>query len=1055
MTTSIIIPVHNRWDLTDECLRSVFAHTSGAFEVIVVDDASTDQTPLELARHPVRVLRNDERRAYSFNNNQAARVARGTHLCLLNNDTVVTPGWLEGMLEVAAREADIGVVGNKHLFPGTGLLHHCGMAVTTDGRPLHLHPHSDPALPAVNYERDLDMVSFACCLIPRDWYLELGGLDESYRNGYEDCDFCLRTKAAGRRVVYTPASVILHHGQQTPGRTDTDGVNAARFTATWGATMPRTLERIAEADRRHDAAMAAVPRSAPRGAQGIHLAIDFSQGNALTWVAAELAVALADAGRPVSIPCTAQLSPLLEPRLATRLASLMHDTPHRSFHVRFSHYWPHLFRQETHGEVDAELFVTNYRFRGATAPLDPWSRNLVSNAARKLALSTFSRQSLADLGVPDSRSAVVPPGYSPEIEELFATPRSRSDRAVRRLLVVTNSHDLNRYGTDLLVPALARAFHRHDPVEIHIKDYGTASGTTALRDLVAAHPGLPPVVWHTTFLSKHDLIRLYGEMDLLVCPFRGEGYAMKILDAMAIGLPVMMPAFGGPLEYAPAGGFLPLEYDEVPLGRCYDTEHHLVGPGAYWCEPRQASLVEALVRYARDPAAAEAAGAVARGHVFGRFTWKNAALAMAVALDGWFAEKERRVSRRRRPASLPTSVVIPTKDRPEELTATLRGYARQTEDDFEIVLVNDHGDLEAVRAAAAPFARRLRLRVIDNRGNPGPGAARNLGLELADGDVLLVTGDDIVPSSSLVARHRQAHARHPERETAFVGFVDWHPSLKIDWLARHIVGDGGQQFNFRDMAHGQIVPHDRFFTSNVSWKRGFTADLEQIFAETFRLAAFEDIELGHRLARRGMRLRYLADAVGHHLHAMTVRSFLARMRNVGGMCTVFAGTSPGAMPEEHLRLFDELERERRRRAHAGSDDGVSSAEMTLEPIIAALERLVADEGVQRNLEPLCRTLFDNLCRTFWRIGQAEEWARGSLATEWVAEWVVAQDVASLRSPRAQPAAPVATPSHRFSTRIRDWSMRYDAAVRLRSWLRDRRRVRRLARAVKGRSLDPS
>jgi GT2 family glycosyltransferase len=52
------------------------------------------------------------------------------------------------------------------------------------------------------------MVTFACVLIPRPLYHELGGLDEAYRNGYEDCDFCLRARQAGRQVVYTPASTL-------------------------------------------------------------------------------------------------------------------------------------------------------------------------------------------------------------------------------------------------------------------------------------------------------------------------------------------------------------------------------------------------------------------------------------------------------------------------------------------------------------------------------------------------------------------------------------------------------------------------------------------------------------------------------------------------------------------------------------------------------------------------------------------------------------------------------------------------------------------------------
>ncbi|MFM9196167.1 MAG: glycosyltransferase, partial [Planctomycetia bacterium] len=654
-----------------------------------------------------------------------------------------------------------------------------------------------------------------------------------------------------------------------------------------------------------------------RGDDGIHLAIDLSQASALAWVAGELAVALADIGQRVSIPRTGGLSPTLEPRLRARLPALMAARPCRTYHVKLNHYWPQFLMQEISGEINAELFVTNYRFRGEIHPLDMWSRNLAMNGVRKLPMSTFCRDSLTDIGVPADRCAVVPPGYSPEIESLFPQPRPPRVAGVRRLFVVTNSHDLNRYGTDILVRALARAYGPQDPVEIHIKDYGASSGSRTLRESIAAQASFPRVVWHEKFLGKEDLIRLYGEMDLMLCPFRGEGYAMKIVDAMAVGLPVMMPAFGGPMEYAPPAGFLSLPFDEIPVGPCLDTDQYLVGPGAFWCEVREDAFVEALRSYLAAPAAADEAAAVARTHVYGRFTWAHAARCLVSALQGWQGERQHVIARRHRSATRPLSVIIPTKDRPVELAKTLEGYRGQTDDSFEIVLVNDHGDSRSVRDVVAAAGSGLRVVVIDNDGPPGPGAARNRGLEVAEGDVVLVTGDDIIPAPDLVARHRDAHRRHPDPEDAFVGRIVWHPDMEPAWFADHIVGAGGQQFAFGDTVDGQELSFGQFYTSNVSWKRALTADCEQIFSESFRDAAFEDIELGYRLSGRGLRLRYLAHAEGRHLHPMTPRSFFARMRRVGRMRTVLASIHPRLMPKEDTDFFLELEVERRRRL-AGS-----------------------------------------------------------------------------------------------------------------------------------------
>lgn len=800
-----------------------------------------------------------------------------------------------------------------------------------------------------------------------------------------------------------------------------------------------------------------------QGDEGIHLAVDLSQGSALSWVVGELAVALSDIGQRVSIPRIRALSETLEPRLRPRLSSLMTDQPCRTYHIKLNHYWPQFLMQEVSGEVNAELFVTNYRFRGEMYPLDMWSRNLVTNGVRKLPMSSFCGDSLSDLGVSAAQCAVVAPGYSPEIDALFPEGKAFGDSGIRKLLVVTNSHDLNRYGTDILIPALAKAFSPSDSVEIHIKDYGSSSGSRELRDLVAAQPSFPKVVWHESFLSKENLIRLYGEMDLMVSPFRGEGYAMKIIDAMAVGLPVMMPAFGGPMEYAPSGGFLPLAFDEVPVGKCYDTDHYLVGPGAYWCQVREEALVDSLRAYLTNPSRADDAARVARAHISGRYTWKNAARSLVESLQTWRAEKETKTSRRRRPATLPLSVIMPTKDRPTELAKTLRGYADQGSQSFELLIVNDHGDGDAVRHIVHSIGGQLRARVIDNNGLPGPGAARNLGLEAADGDIFLVTGDDIIPAPDLIARHLDAHRRYPAVEDAFVGQVDWHPDMNLDWFTRHIVGEGGQQFDYRWLSDEQHVPFDRFYTSNVSWKRALTADLEQIFSEAFRYAAFEDVELGYRLSKRGLTLRYLAHALGHHLHPMTPRSFWERMRRVGAMRTVLTAMHPRLVGSEGLLFYQDLEIERRRRAVCNGAVIGPSWERIVEPSLIAFETVdtraesadTPQPGIpvscigdrESGAAPLRRMLFDDICETFSQIGQAQEWSRELQDQEWPAAWIALMRIAQRgATTHDSESSQQASPTQTIRTILPHFLLRHRLSNSFRTWLREFKQHRRRHRS---------
>ncbi len=251
--TSIIIPIHNCLELTQACLKSIEQNTTAPYELILIDDQSDAPTADFLKGLPsehVHLLRNKIRQSYSINNNAGARVAKGKYLCLLNNDTLVCSNWLTPMIQRMEKESTIGVLGNKHLFPDSGLLHHCGMAFDNTGFPLHLHANTNPSLSAANRQRDLQCVTFACVVIPRTTYQQLNGLDEDYKNGFEDCDFCLRTQKAGLRVTYTPKSTIFHYGQSTPGRQDFDDQNWQLFHSRWAKTITMDMEHIITKDER-------------------------------------------------------------------------------------------------------------------------------------------------------------------------------------------------------------------------------------------------------------------------------------------------------------------------------------------------------------------------------------------------------------------------------------------------------------------------------------------------------------------------------------------------------------------------------------------------------------------------------------------------------------------------------------------------------------------------------------------------------------------------------------------------------------------------------------
>lgn len=218
---SIIVPAYNLWRYTSACLDAIARHTQNVpLEVLVVDDASTDETRIELPRRTnVVPLRNPQNVGFARSNNHAAARARGRYLLFLNNDTEVAPGWLPPLLTIAENDPRVGMVGSKLLFPN-GTIQHAGVALSY-GAPEPITPfHLDYARPAsVSTEvRELRAVTAACCLMPRALFAALGGFDEAYLNGYEDVDLCLKVGAAGHRIVYTPHSQALHHESLSDGR---------------------------------------------------------------------------------------------------------------------------------------------------------------------------------------------------------------------------------------------------------------------------------------------------------------------------------------------------------------------------------------------------------------------------------------------------------------------------------------------------------------------------------------------------------------------------------------------------------------------------------------------------------------------------------------------------------------------------------------------------------------------------------------------------------------------------------------------------------------------
>jgi len=210
---SIVIPVYNHLEYTVCCLASLLKYVSQcSFEVIIVDDASHDETPNILPTiENIRYCRNEQNIGFLHSCNKGATFARGQFLVFLNNDTQVLEGWLDELVNTFREFSDVGLVGSKLIYPN-GLLQEAGALIKPDGSAELIGLNADPARPEYNLAREVDYCSGACLLIEAELFKTLGGFDDIYAPCYcEDSDLAFRVRKMGKRVLYQPRSVVVHH----------------------------------------------------------------------------------------------------------------------------------------------------------------------------------------------------------------------------------------------------------------------------------------------------------------------------------------------------------------------------------------------------------------------------------------------------------------------------------------------------------------------------------------------------------------------------------------------------------------------------------------------------------------------------------------------------------------------------------------------------------------------------------------------------------------------------------------------------------------------------
>jgi O-antigen biosynthesis protein len=228
---SIVIPVHNKFDVTYVCLAALlFATSRASFEVIVVDDGSSDTTlRLKDIAPGVTCVRHESAQGFVGACNAGAEAARGRYIVFLNNDTEPTANWLDELVFVFENFDNVGLAGAKLIYPD-GLLQEAGGIVWETGDPWNYGRRGNASDPRFSYTRICDYLSGAAIMIAAALWKEVGGFSKEFAPAYfEDTDLAFKVRHAGKKVVFAPRSIVVHYEGLSNGTSETAASGLKRF----------------------------------------------------------------------------------------------------------------------------------------------------------------------------------------------------------------------------------------------------------------------------------------------------------------------------------------------------------------------------------------------------------------------------------------------------------------------------------------------------------------------------------------------------------------------------------------------------------------------------------------------------------------------------------------------------------------------------------------------------------------------------------------------------------------------------------------------------------
>ena len=254
---SIIIPNKDHIEDLELCLFSLTKRsTYKNYEILIVENNSEKPETFEYYkklpdRYPkVKVLTWEKEFNYSAINNFAAKQAEGVYLLFLNNDVeILTPQWIEEMLQIC-QQKDVAITGAKLYYPDD-TIQHAGVVLGLGGIAGHIMckaSREDPGYFGRTVTvQEISAVTAACMMIRTEDFWNAGGFDETFQVAFNDIDLCMKVRAAGKKIVFTPYAELYHYESKSRGLEDTPE-KQFRFDKEVKAFEAKWSEQLAKGD---------------------------------------------------------------------------------------------------------------------------------------------------------------------------------------------------------------------------------------------------------------------------------------------------------------------------------------------------------------------------------------------------------------------------------------------------------------------------------------------------------------------------------------------------------------------------------------------------------------------------------------------------------------------------------------------------------------------------------------------------------------------------------------------------------------------------------------